>query len=49
MMSGSSSGPVLEMDWSKRPGISETSITVDAFKDQEVLDYNSFVVIHGAG
>ncbi|KAI3779150.1 hypothetical protein L2E82_08700 [Cichorium intybus] len=49
MMSGSSSGSVLEMDWSKRPGISEPSVTVDAFKDQQVLDYNSFVVIHGAG
>ncbi|XP_024991614.1 uncharacterized protein LOC112525640 isoform X2 [Cynara cardunculus var. scolymus] len=45
----SSSGSVLEMDWSKRPGISETLNKVDDFKEQQVLDFNSFVVIHGAG
>ncbi|KAM0015025.1 putative isopentenyl phosphate kinase [Helianthus debilis subsp. tardiflorus] len=49
MMFGSSSGSVLEMDWSKRPGVSETPKKVDDFKEQQGLDYNSFVVIHGAG
>ncbi|XP_035832279.1 isopentenyl phosphate kinase isoform X4 [Helianthus annuus] len=50
MMFGSSSGSVLEMDWSKRPGVSETPKKVDDFKEQQQgLDYNSFVVIHGAG
>ncbi|PWA35182.1 amino acid kinase family protein [Artemisia annua] len=50
MMSASSSESVLEMDWSKRPGgISETLNRVDDFNQQEILDYNSFVVIHGAG
>ncbi|CAI9263134.1 unnamed protein product [Lactuca saligna] len=47
MMSGSLSWPVFEMDWSKLPGISETSVILDAFKEQEAFDYNSFVVIHG--
>ncbi|KAL4574298.1 hypothetical protein LXL04_021127 [Taraxacum kok-saghyz] len=49
MRIGSSSGPVLEMDWSKRQGISEPTVTVDAFNQQEAVDYNNFVVIHGAG
>lgn len=46
----SSSGPVLDMDWSKRPGISESLNRVDDdLKERQALDYNSFVVIHGAG
>ncbi|KAJ9554325.1 hypothetical protein OSB04_018370 [Centaurea solstitialis] len=51
MSSGSSAESVLEMDWSKRPGISDALNKVDDFKEQEqqVLDFNSFVVIHGAG
>uniref|UniRef100_A0A5B7BW92 Uncharacterized protein n=1 Tax=Davidia involucrata TaxID=16924 RepID=A0A5B7BW92_DAVIN len=49
MMLGSSSGKVLGMDWSKRPGFSETSFVVDGFSDQPVLDSSSFVVVHGAG
>nr|XP_043635700.1 isopentenyl phosphate kinase [Erigeron canadensis] len=44
-----SPGPVLEMDWSKRPGISETLSRVDDFAGQQVLHYHNFVVIHGAG
>lgn len=46
MMFGSSSESVLEMDRSKRPGISETLNRVDGFKKQHVLDYNSFIDIH---
>ncbi|KAA8529381.1 hypothetical protein F0562_033820 [Nyssa sinensis] len=49
MMSGSSSGNVVGMDWSKRPGFSETSFVVDDFSDRPVLDSSSFVVVHGAG
>ncbi|KAK1415969.1 hypothetical protein QVD17_31757 [Tagetes erecta] len=49
MMFGSSSGSVLDMDWSKRDGSSDTANIVEDFKEQQVLDYNSFVVIHGAG
>ena len=49
MSSGSSSEAVLEMDWSKRPGISDTLNKVDDYKEQQVLGFYSFVVIHGAG
>ncbi|XP_076889835.1 isopentenyl phosphate kinase-like [Bidens hawaiensis] len=49
MTLGSSSGSVLGMDWSKRSGISETTNNVDEFTEQHVLEYNIFVVIHGAG
>ncbi|KAL8258321.1 hypothetical protein R6Q59_030362, partial [Mikania micrantha] len=49
MMFGSSSGSVLEMDWSKRPGMAESLVKVDDYKEQLVLDFSSFVVIHGAG
>ncbi|KAL6983423.1 hypothetical protein U1Q18_016809 [Sarracenia purpurea var. burkii] len=48
MVSASSSGKVLGMDWSKRPGFAETSC-VDDFRDQPALDFNHFIVVHGAG
>ncbi|CAK9142372.1 unnamed protein product [Ilex paraguariensis] len=49
MMSGSSSGKSLGMDWSKRPGISETPSVDEDFRDQPVFDSGSFIVVHGAG
>lgn len=49
MILGSSSVKVLGMDWSKRPGISDINSTLDDFRDQPVLDSNSFIVVHGAG
>ncbi|XP_056165825.1 isopentenyl phosphate kinase isoform X3 [Syzygium oleosum] len=49
MISGSSSSKVPGMDWSKRNGKLETSLDVDEFKDQELLESSSFIVVHGAG
>ena len=49
MMSGHSSVKIFGMDWSKRPGNSEASPTVDDFSDQPLLDSNRFIVVHGAG
>ncbi|KAM7464478.1 hypothetical protein LguiA_032599 [Lonicera macranthoides] len=49
MTSGGPSGKVLGMDWSKRPGISETPCVVDDYSDPLVLDSGSFVIVHGAG
>ncbi|XP_071690828.1 isopentenyl phosphate kinase isoform X1 [Rutidosis leptorrhynchoides] len=48
MMSGSStSAPVLDMDWSKRPG--SKVVDADPKEQQQAVDYNNFIVIHGAG
>ncbi|XP_059655779.1 isopentenyl phosphate kinase isoform X2 [Cornus florida] len=49
MMLGSSSGKVTGMDWSKRPGFSEASCSVDDFSDERVLDSSGVVIVHGAG
>ncbi|CAL5430876.1 unnamed protein product [Camellia sinensis] len=49
MVSDSSCGKVLGMDWSKRPGFTETSCVVDDFCDQPALDFSHFIVVHGAG
>ncbi|THG10121.1 hypothetical protein TEA_000777 [Camellia sinensis var. sinensis] len=49
MVSDSSCGKVLGMDWSKRPGFTETSCVVDDFCDQPALDFSHFMVVHGAG
>ncbi|KAI6686387.1 hypothetical protein NL676_032300 [Syzygium grande] len=49
MISGSSSSKVPGMDWSKRNGKLETSLDVDEFQDQELLESSSFIVVHGAG
>ncbi|KAF5939134.1 hypothetical protein HYC85_023393 [Camellia sinensis] len=49
MVSDSSCGKVLGMDWSKRPGFTETSCVVDDFCDQPALDFCHFMVVHGAG
>lgn len=49
MIAGSSFQKVLGMDWSKRSGKSEISFDADDFKDQNLLDSSSFIVVHGAG
>ncbi|KAL7180829.1 hypothetical protein ACSBR1_039817 [Camellia fascicularis] len=49
MVSDSSCGKVLGMDWSKRPRFTETSCVVDDFCDQPALDFSHFIVVHGAG
>ncbi|CAL5355013.1 unnamed protein product [Camellia sinensis] len=49
MVLDSSCGKVLGMDWSKRPGFTETSCVVDDFCDQPALDFSHFMVVHGAG
>ncbi|KAJ9709407.1 hypothetical protein PVL29_001065 [Vitis rotundifolia] len=49
MISGLSSVKICGMDWSKRPGNSEASPTVDDFSDQSLLDSDRFIVVHGAG
>lgn len=49
MISGLSSLKICGMDWSKRPGNSEASPTVDDFSDQSLLDSDRFIVVHGAG
>lgn len=49
MIPDSISQKITDMDWSKRPGVSEISATVDGFRDQPLLDSSSFIVVHGAG
>ncbi|XP_058194618.1 isopentenyl phosphate kinase [Rhododendron vialii] len=49
MVSTTSSGKVLGMDWSKRPGFEETSCVVDDFSFQPDLHSSHFIVVHGAG
>ncbi|PIA62907.1 hypothetical protein AQUCO_00200724v1 [Aquilegia coerulea] len=49
MIVSSSSEKVLGMDWSKRPGVSEISISSDDYNDQSLLDFNNFIIVHGAG
>ncbi|KAJ4711417.1 glutamate 5-kinase [Melia azedarach] len=44
-----SSGKVVGMDWSKRPGSSEIYCDIDGLEDQESVDSNKFIVVHGAG
>lgn len=44
-----SSGKVIGMDWSKRPGVSDIACNVDDFGDGLRLDSDRFVVVHGAG
>lgn len=49
MGTGSPSGEVLGMDWSKQPGDSEISSAILAFEHRPVADSSPFVVVHGAG
>ncbi|KAL8157318.1 isopentenyl phosphate kinase isoform X2 [Apium graveolens] len=49
MMSGSLSDKVLSLDWSKRPGGSDTAPVVEDFTSQLVPECDNFVVVHGAG
>ncbi|KAL3511077.1 hypothetical protein ACH5RR_030478 [Cinchona calisaya] len=49
MFSGSDSGKVPGMDWSKRPGMSETPSINDEYCDQFNLDPEKFIIVHGAG
>ncbi|XP_008221554.1 PREDICTED: glutamate 5-kinase isoform X1 [Prunus mume] len=49
MTTGSNSGEVLGMDWSKQPGESEISSTLSDFEDRPVVDSSPFIVVHGAG
>ena len=49
MLSCPDSGKVLGMDWSKRPGTSETPSTIDGCCDEFKVDFEKFVVVHGAG
>lgn len=49
MTTGSISGEVLGMDWSKQPGESEISSTLSDFEDRPVVDSSPFIVVHGAG
>ncbi|XP_042498898.1 isopentenyl phosphate kinase-like [Macadamia integrifolia] len=44
-----SSNKVIGMDWSKRPGVSEISPSLDDFGDSPLLDSSNFIVVHGAG
>ncbi|KAJ4711416.1 glutamate 5-kinase [Melia azedarach] len=44
-----SSEKVVGMDWSKRPGSSDTCGSVDGLEDQLRADSNNFIVVHGAG
>ncbi|ONI30908.1 hypothetical protein PRUPE_1G280800 [Prunus persica] len=48
MTTGSNSGEVLGMDWSKQPGESEISSTLSDFEDRPVVDSSPFIVVHGA-
>ncbi|GAA0153536.1 amino acid kinase [Lithospermum erythrorhizon] len=47
MVSKSVFSKVIGMDWSKRPGMSQTP-TVD-ISDQDVIESHNFIVVHGAG
>lgn len=51
MFPGSTSEKVPRMDWSKRPGTSETPSINDSDEDsdQYVLNSEKFIVVHGAG
>ncbi|XP_021807384.1 uncharacterized protein LOC110751257 isoform X1 [Prunus avium] len=49
MTTGSNSGEVLGMDWSKQPGESEISSPISDFEDRPVVDSSPFIVVHGAG
>lgn len=49
MMAESSSWKVLGMDWSKRPGVSDTPCVVEDFSNHLAMDSTNFVVVHGAG
>lgn len=49
MMAESSSRKVLGMDWSKRPGVSDTPCVVEDFNNHLATDSTNFVVVHGAG
>ncbi|KAH7858565.1 hypothetical protein Vadar_025335 [Vaccinium darrowii] len=49
MVSTTSCGKVLGMDWSNRPGVAGTSCVVDDFCRLPALDFSRFIVVHGAG
>lgn len=53
MIQGSCSDPVIGMDWSKRPQVSDVSCNValpDFGEDTHFnLDFSRFIVVHGAG
>ncbi|KAM0987139.1 hypothetical protein ACFX19_011452 [Malus domestica] len=49
MATGSPSGEVLGMDWSKQPGESEISSAILDFEHRPVADPCPFIVVHGAG
>lgn len=49
MATGSPSGEVLGMDWSKQPGESEISSAILDFEHRPVADPSPFIVVHGAG
>lgn len=40
---------IIGMDWSKRPGFSESEVNLNDFCGQPGLDLSSFIVVHGAG
>ncbi|TQD89282.1 hypothetical protein C1H46_025131 [Malus baccata] len=48
MATGSPSGEVLGMDWSKQPGESEISSAILDFEHRPVADPCPFIVVHGA-
>lgn len=50
MFNNSSSNSIPGMDWSKRPGVSEISVSLQDFEnDEKSFDLSNFVVVHGAG
>ncbi|KAK6931285.1 Aspartate/glutamate/uridylate kinase [Dillenia turbinata] len=49
LASGSANLNISSMDWSKRPGISEVSTTVNVSHEYPELDLSRFVIVHGAG
>lgn len=50
MINHSSSIPIPSLDWSKTPGVSDISVSLTDFEnDDKLLEFTNFIVVHGAG